>query len=111
MPDAPADPAGTATDQVVVTVTTGAGSSGSTGTPAVNEFTYAPASAPTVTSVSPTSGAQIPSGSVVIHGANFYDGGVTPIVDFGTVASIGSISYSSTQITTTIPPSPRPAAR
>ena len=40
--DAPADPAGTATDQVVVTVTTGAGSSGSTGTPAVDEFTYAP---------------------------------------------------------------------
>ena len=107
--DAPADPAGTATDQVVVTVTTGAGSSAATGTPAVNEFTYAPTSAPTVTSVSPTSGAQIPSGSVVIHGANFYDGGVTPIVDFGTVASIGSISYSATEITTTIPPSLNPA--
>ncbi len=106
--DAPADPAGTATDQVVVTVTTGAGSSGSTGTPAVNEFTYAPTNAPTVSSVSPTSGAQIPSGSVVIHGTNFYDGGVTPIVDFGTVASIGSISYNSTQITTTIPPSLNP---
>ncbi len=40
--DAPADPAGTATDQVVVTVTTGTGSSSSTGTPGVNEFTYAP---------------------------------------------------------------------
>ncbi len=104
--DAPADPAGTATDQVVVTVSTGAGSSSSTGTPTVNEFTYAPTSAPTITSVSPTSGSQIPSGSVTIHGSNFYDGGVTPIVDFGTVASIGSISISDnwTQITTTIPP-------
>ena len=40
--DAPADPAGSATHQVVVTVTTGAGSSGSTGTPGINEFTYDP---------------------------------------------------------------------
>ena len=103
--DAPADPAGTATDQVVVTVSTGAHSSNSTGTPAVNEFTYTPTSAPTITSVSPTSGSQIPSGSVTIHGSNFNDGGVTPTVDFGTVASIGSISYNSTEITTTIPPS------
>ena len=103
--DAPADPAGSATDQVVVTVTTGAGSSSSTGLPQVNEFTYAPTSAPSVTSVSPTSGAAVPSGSVTIHGSNFYDGGVAPIVDFGTVASIGSMTYSSNQITATIPPS------
>ncbi len=40
--DAPADPAGTATDQVVVTVTTGGGSSSSTPTQGMNEFTYAP---------------------------------------------------------------------
>ena len=106
--DAPADPAGTATDQVVVTVTTTGGSSSSTGTPAVNEFTYAPTNAPTVTSVSPTSGPEIPSGSVTIHGTNFFDGGVTPIVDFGSVASIGSMSYNSTQITTTIPPAINP---
>ena len=106
--DAPADPAGTATDQVVVTVTTTGGSSSSTGTPAVNEFTYAPTSAPTVTSVSPTSGPEIPSGSVTIHGTNFFDGGVTPIVDFGSVVSIGSMSYNSTQITTTIPPAINP---
>ncbi len=103
--DAPADPAGTATSQVVVTVTTGAGTSSSTGTPDVNEFTYAPTNAPTVTTVSPTSGPETPSGSVTIQGTNFYDGGVTPIVDFGTVASIGSMTYGSTQITTTIPPS------
>ncbi len=106
--DAPADPAGSATDQVVVTVTTGAGASTSRRASGINEFTYAPTGAPTVTSVSPTTGSQIPSGSVTIHGSNFYDGGVTPIVDFGTVASIGSISYNSSLITTTIPPSINP---
>ena len=106
--DAPADPAGTEPDQVVVTVSTGAGSSSPTGTPAVNEFTYSPTAAPTIASVSPTSGSEIPSGSVTIHGSNFNDAGVTPIVDFGSVASIGSISYSSSQITTTIPPSVNP---
>ena len=104
--DAPADPDGSTTDQVVVTVTTtGVGSSSSTGTSQVDEFTYAPAAAPTITSVSPASGPEIPSGSVTIHGSNFEDGGATPIVDFGTVASIGSMSYSSTEITTTIPQS------
>jgi hypothetical protein len=101
--DAPADPEGTATDQVVVTVSTSAGSSSSTGTAQVNEFTYAPSKAPTVTSVSPPSGSQIPSGSVTIHGTNLTSGGTVPIVDFGTVASIGSISYGATQITATIP--------
>ena len=99
--DAPADPAGTAKDQVVVTVTT-SGSSSSTGAPGVNEFTYAPTDAPTITSVAPTSGPEVPSGSVTIEGSNFNDG-ATPIVDFGTVASIGSMSYSSNEITTTIP--------
>jgi len=58
-----------------------------------------------VTSVSPASGPEIPSGSVTIHGTNFLNGGVGPIVDFGTVASIGSMTYSGTSITTTIPPS------
>ena len=87
--DAPADPAGNVADQVVVTVTAGAFSSSTTGTPAVNEFDYAPANAPTTTSVSPTSGAQVPptGSTVVIKGTNFFDGGVTPIVDFGNVAS------------------------
>ncbi len=106
--DAPADPAGTAADQVVVTVSTGGRSSSSSPTPGVDEFAYAPTAAPTVSSVTPTSGSQVPTGSVVIHGANFYDAGATPIVDFGTVASIGSMSYSSNQITTTIPPSINP---
>jgi IPT/TIG domain len=108
--DAPADPSGTATDQVVVTVTTGAGTSSSTGAAQVNEFTYVPSSAPSVTSVSPTSGTQVPSPScsLTITGSHFYDGGVTPIVDFGTVASVGSMSYSSSQITTTIPPAVNP---
>ena len=108
--DAPADPAGTSADQVVVTVTTGGGSSSSAPTQNANEFTYAPAAAPTISSVSPTSGSQIPTGSVVIHGSNFYDAGVTPIVDFGNVASIGSMTYSASQITTTIPPSINPGS-
>ena len=60
--DAPADPAGTATDQVIVTVSTMGGSSSATGTPAVNEFTYAPTTAPTITSVSPSSGPEVPTG-------------------------------------------------
>ncbi len=104
--DAPADPAGAATDQVVVTVTTSGGSSSSSPTQGVNEFTYAPASAPAVTSVSPNSGPQVPSGNVVIHGSHF-NAGVTPIVDFGSVASI-LVSYSSTQITANIPPAINP---
>jgi hypothetical protein len=103
--DAPADPAGTAKAQVVVTVSTTAGSSSAAGAARVNEFTYAPTSAPTVSSVSPASGSEIPSGSVTIHGTNFISGGAAPIVDFGSVASIGSMTYSGTQITTTIPPS------
>ncbi len=41
--DAPADPAGTAQDTVVVTVSTSAGSSTSSGLAQINEFTYAPA--------------------------------------------------------------------
>ena len=45
---------------------------------------------------------------MTIHGSNFSDGGVAPIVDFGSVASIGSMRYSSNQITTTIPPSMNP---
>ncbi len=53
--------------------------------------------------MSPTSGAQIPTGSVTIRGANLTSGGVQPIVDFGTVASIGSMTYGATQITATIP--------
>ena len=106
--DAPADPAGTATDQVVVTVSTSAGSSSASGTAQVNEFTYAPGSAPTVTSVSPATGPLIPSGSVTIRGANLTSGGVQPIVDFGTVASIGSMTYGATQITATIPPAINP---
>ncbi len=56
-----------------------------------------------MTSVSPASGPQIPSGSVTIHGTNLTSGGTQPIVDFGTVASIGSMTYGSNQITATIP--------
>jgi hypothetical protein len=101
--DAPADPAGTAVAKVTVTVHTPAGTSSSSGIPRVNEFTYVPSAAPTITSMSASSGPEIPSGTTItLHGTNF-NGGVIPIVDFGTVASIGSITYSSTQITTTIP--------
>ena len=48
----------------------------------------------------------MPSGSVTIHGANLVNGGA-PIVDFGGVASIGPMNYSST-VTATIPPSVSP---
>ena len=106
--DAPADPAGSTRDEVVVTVSTTAGSSSSTGAAQVNEYTYASTSAPTVTSISSSSGPEIPSGSLTIHGTNFVNGGVAPIVDFGTVASIGSMTYNGTSITTTIPPGINP---
>lgn len=101
--DAPADPAGTARDQVVVTVTTTAGSSSATGVAQRNEFTYAPTTAPTLTSLSASTGPQQASGSLTIHGSNFVNGGVAPIVDFGTEASIGAMTYSGSQITTTVP--------
>ncbi|HEX4176713.1 MAG TPA: IPT/TIG domain-containing protein, partial [Acidimicrobiales bacterium] len=100
--DAPADPAGTSAATVAVTVTTTAGSSSSTGVAQVNEFTWAPASAPTISSISPASGSELACGSITITGTNF-NAGATPIVDFGTVASIGSMSYTSSSITTTIP--------
>jgi hypothetical protein len=55
--DAPADPAGNANDQVVVTVTTAGGTSSSTGAAAVNEYTYAPPPPPSPSpSSSPTHG-------------------------------------------------------
>ena len=110
--NAPADPLGTAPDTVTVTVSTGDGSSSSTGVPKVNQFTYAPTGAPTVTSISPASGPQVPtSGStIVIHGTNFIPGLVVPIVDFGNVASLGLVSASSNAITTTIPPGINPGS-
>jgi hypothetical protein len=45
----------------------------------------------------------IASGSITIHGANFVADDTAPIVDFGTTASIGSLSATSNTITTTIP--------
>jgi hypothetical protein len=106
--DAPADPAGTAPDTVVVSVSTSAGSSSGTGVAQIDEFTYAPTSEPTITSVSPTSGtqAQHPSTSIIIHGTNLVTGGA-PIVDFGSVASIG-LSGNSSTLTATIPPAVSP---
>ncbi len=104
--DAPADPAGTARDTVVVTVSTGAGSSSSSGFAQINEFTYAPSNAPSITSITPASGAQVPSGSITIQGSNLATGGA-PIVDFGTTVSIG-LSGNSNTLTATIPPSVSP---
>ncbi len=108
--DAPADPAGSGTDQVVVTVSTSTGSSSATGIAQVNEFTYAPVGAPAITSISSTSGTEIPNPSsptITIHGTNLISGGVGPIVSFGNEASIG-LSGTSTQITANIPPAVTP---
>lgn len=101
--DAPADPAGTAADTVIVTVSTGAGSSSSTAAAQVNEFTYAPGAAPAITSLSTASGPEIGAGSITIHGSNFIAGDVAPIVDFGTTASVGSLSATGNSVTVTIP--------
>ena len=108
--DAPADPAGTARDTVVVTVTTSAGTSSATGVAQVDEFTYAPVNAPSITSITPSSAAQVPQGTgtttITIHGANLATGGA-PIVDFGTTVAIG-LSGTSSALTVTIPPSVSP---
>ncbi len=101
---APADPAGTAKDSVVVTVTTPGGTSNTSGTVGVNEFTYAPTNAPTITSVSPNSG-PLTGGSqtVTITGTNLCGLTCNPVtIDFGgTQWSVGSFSDDSSHIVVT----------
>ncbi|MBV9292184.1 MAG: IPT/TIG domain-containing protein, partial [Frankiales bacterium] len=78
-----------------VTVTTGAGTS-STG--ASDHYTYA--DQPTVTNVSPSSGAQAGGTSVTITGTNFLSGAT---VSFGANAGTGVTVNSATSITATSP--------
>ncbi|MGH7019824.1 MAG: IPT/TIG domain-containing protein [Brevundimonas sp.] len=86
-------PAGSGT--VDVRVTTAGGTSA---TSAADQFTYLPA--PTVTSISPTSGPSTGGTSVIITGTNF--SGVTAVTFGGTAAS--SLTYNGpTQITATAP--------
>ena len=106
--DAPADPAGTARAQVVVTVSTSAGSSAPTGTAQVNEFTYAPPTTPPPVSPAPQHGYWLvgSDGGIFTFGsAQFYGStgslhlqrpvvGITPTADRGgywLVASDGGI--------------------
>ncbi len=88
---APAGSAGT----VDVTVTTVGGTSA---TSAADQFTYVPA--PTVTSISPTSGPTSGGTTVTITGTNF--SGATAVTFGGTAAS-GFTVNSNTQITATAP--------
>lgn len=87
-------PAGTST--VDVRVTTAGGTSA---TSAADQFTYI-AAPPTVTSISPTSGPQTGSTTVVITGTNF--SGATAVT-FGATAATGFTVNSATQITATSP--------
>nr|WP_246670128.1 IPT/TIG domain-containing protein [Bradyrhizobium stylosanthis] len=87
-------PAGTA-GIVDVTVTTSVATSA---TSAADQFTYV--AAPTVTSISPTSGPATGGTSVVITGTNF--SGATAVT-FGGVAATGFNVDSGTQITATAP--------
>ncbi|KAF1056971.1 MAG: hypothetical protein GAK34_00041 [Delftia tsuruhatensis] len=88
---APAGSAGT----VDVTVTTVGGTSA---TSAADQFTYVPA--PTVTSISPTSGPTSGGTTVTITGTNF--SGATAVT-FGATAATGFTVNSATQITATAP--------
>ena len=88
---APAGSAGT----VDVTVTTVGGTSA---TSAADQFTYVPA--PTVTSISPTSGPTSGGTTVTVTGTNF--SGATAVT-FGATAATGFTVNSATQITATVP--------
>jgi hypothetical protein len=91
----PAEPAGI----INVTVTTSAGTS-TTGSG--NQFTYNAASAPTVSSLSPTSGSSAGGTSVTITGTNFT--GATAVL-FGDYYATFTVN-SSTSITATAPAQP-----
>ena len=86
-------PAGTGT--VDITVTTGGGTSATSG---ADQFTYV--AAPVVTSISPTSGPSTGGTTVIITGSNF--GGATAVT-FGATAATGFTVNSATQITATAP--------
>ncbi|MGK5056656.1 IPT/TIG domain-containing protein [Janthinobacterium sp. LB2P49] len=86
-------PAGTGT--VDITVITGGGTSA---TSAADQYTYV--AAPTVSSISPTSGPTTGGTSVTINGTNFV--GVTAVTFGGTAASSFTFN-SATQITATAP--------
>ena len=89
-------PAGTAGQQVDVTITT---ANGTTAVTAADNFTY-DIPAPTVTRVSPVHGPVAGGTSVVVLGANL--NGATA-VRFGSVAAASFIVNSSTQITAVAP--------
>lgn len=89
-------PAGTGT--VDITVMTPAGTSAVT---AADQFTYASSTAPTVTSISPTSGSPSGGDSVVITGTGFTGASA---VNFDTNAATTFNVDSDTQITATSPP-------
>ncbi|MBJ2143629.1 IPTL-CTERM sorting domain-containing protein [Delftia acidovorans] len=86
-------PAGTGT--VDVRITTAGGTST---TSAADQFTYVPA--PTVTSISPTSGPQAGGTTVTLTGTNL--SGATAVT-FGATAATGFTVNSATQITATAP--------
>ncbi|ATH12111.1 cell shape determination protein CcmA [Delftia acidovorans] len=86
-------PAGTGT--VDVRITTAGGTSA---TSAADQFTYVPA--PTVTSISPTSGPQAGGTTVTLTGTNL--SGATAVT-FGATAATGFTVNSATQITATAP--------
>jgi len=86
-------PAGTGTIDVRVTT-----AGGTSATSAADQFTYV--AAPTVSSISPTSGPAAGGASVTINGANFV--GATAVT-FGATAATGFTVVSATQITATAP--------
>ena len=88
-------PAGTA-GAVTVTVTNSGGQSGSLN----NGFTYATATAPTVSSVSPNAGPAAGGTAVTITGTNFAAGAT---VKFGSTAATNVVVVNSTTITATTP--------
>ncbi|HYM74470.1 MAG TPA: IPT/TIG domain-containing protein [Candidatus Dormibacteraeota bacterium] len=91
-----ASPAGTGTVDVVVTTPSGASA-----TSAADQFIFQAAAAPTVTAISPTTGAAAGGDTVIITGTGFT--GATA-VGFGVTGSTNVTVNSDTQITAISPP-------
>lgn len=90
-------PAGTGNTTVDVIVTTAAGPSTNT---AADNYYYASATVPTVTSLSPSEGTAAGGNTVTINGTNFTN---TATVKFGSKAATGVVFVSALKLTAVVP--------
>jgi len=90
-------PSGSGNTTVDVLVTTAAGTSANT---SADNYYYVSATAPTVTSLSPTEGTAAGGNTVTINGTNFTS---TAIVKFGTKSATNVVFVSATKLTAVAP--------